>query len=333
VRRVSSALVLLLFAGSLRASCGSSSCPIDLNALNAPITGQIGFDLSFQYINQNRPRIGTRSAFVGEIPTDHDEVKTTNRIATALLTYAATNNLQLSLAVPWVSRSHMHFTATDGESTVNGSFPESWKFDGIGDIVLQSRYRLVANGRATAAGLWLITGLKLPTGSHDKRNELGDVAEITLQPGSGTTDGIVGLSWQGGMNRPTALSGPLGHYAVIPFFASATYQARTGDVDGYRLGNEFQISSGTAFPISDSVVALLQLNGRMREKDRIVSGPPEKDTDFTGGTYLYASPGIRFDVRGVGMYAIVQVPLYQRVNELQLTSRSNLIVGLQHRFR
>ncbi|HEY3056348.1 MAG TPA: hypothetical protein VGK31_10515 [Thermoanaerobaculia bacterium] len=332
MRRVSSAIALLLFAASLRASCGSSSCPIDLNALNAPVTGQIGFDLSFQYINQNRPRIGTHSAFVGEIPTDHDEVKTTNRIATALLTYAATNNLQLTLAVPWVSRSHLHFTAIDGESTVNGSFPESWKFDGVGDIVLQSRYRFVANSRATSGGLWLITGVKLPTGSHDKRNALGDIAEITLQPGSGTTDGILGLSWQSGISRPSGLSGPLGHYAVIPFFVSATYQARAGDVDGYRLGNELQVSSGTAIPISDSVVALLQLNGRVREKDRIVSGPPEEDTDFTGGKYLYASPGVRFDVRGVGVYAIVQLPLYQNVNRLQLTSRSNWIVGLQHRF-
>src|SRR5712691_2542527 len=333
MRHLSSALILFFAAASLHASCGSSSCPIDLNALNAPIAGQIGFDLSFQYINQNRPRIFTHSAFVGEIPTDHDEVKTTNRIATALLTYAVTNNWQLSLAVPWISRSHEHFTALDGESTANGSVLESWKLNGIGDVALQSRYRLFASGRATAGGLWLITGLKLPTGSYDQSNARGHLAEITLQPGSGTTDGIIGLSWQSGFNRPTGLSGPLGHFAVIPFFASATYQARTGDVDGYRLGNELQVSSGTAYPISDSVVALLQLNGRVREKDRIVSGPPSEDTDFTGGKYIYASPGIRFDIRGVSVYAIVQLPLYQRVNELQLTSRANVMVGLQHRFR
>lgn len=312
---------VLLSITSLRASCGSSSCPLDLNALNAPIVGQVGFDLSWQYLDQNRPMIGTRAARIGEIETDHAEVKTLNRVITGVLAYSPAKNLQVSATVPWMSRSHVHLAE-------NGR--ESWDLSGIGDISLQSRYRFVSGGQGAAAGLWLITGIKLPTGAHDRRNKAGEVAELPIQPGSGTTDGIVGLSWQGGTSRAMALAGPMGNYGVVPFFATATYQARTGGVNGYRIGNELQVNAGTGYPLTKDVVLLFQLNSRVQEKDR---GPDPRETAFTGGTHIYASPGLRFAVRGVGAYAIVQLPLYQRVNELQLTSRTNVIIGLQHRFR
>jgi hypothetical protein len=122
----------------------------------------------------------------------------------------------------------------------------------------------------------------------------------------------------------------MGNYALVSYFATATYQARTGGIDGYRAGNELQVNAGTGYPLTNDVVALLQVNGRFREKDH---GPDPAETDFTGGTHVYVSPGLRVDVAQAGVYAIVQFPVYQKVNELQLTSRVNMIVGVQHRFR
>ncbi len=120
-------------------------------------------------------------------------------------------DLQLSVSVPWVSRSHSH---------VDGTVPESWNLKAAGDITVQSRYRLIAGSRATASGLWAIAGVKLPTGAHDLRNAGGKEAEVTLQPGSGTTDGIVGLSWQTGARHTSAVAGALGNVNVVPFFAT-----------------------------------------------------------------------------------------------------------------
>jgi hypothetical protein len=73
--------LFLLFsftAGSAIASCGLSSCPIDLHALQFGDTGRFSLDLSFQYIDQDQPRIGSRRAHVGEIASDHDEIRTIN---------------------------------------------------------------------------------------------------------------------------------------------------------------------------------------------------------------------------------------------------------------
>ena len=53
----------------------------------------------------------------------------------------------------------------------------------------------------------------------------------------------------------------------------------------------------------------------------------------TGGTFVYASPGLRIQLpRGSSLYGYVQLPLYQRVNGLQLTSRVNYLGGIQQRF-
>ena len=82
-RRLSvAALCFIFLAAPLRASCGSSSCPLDLNVLNQPLKDHFTLDLSLQYIDQDQPRIGRHDAHVGEIPGEHhDEVRTINRIA------------------------------------------------------------------------------------------------------------------------------------------------------------------------------------------------------------------------------------------------------------
>jgi len=53
---------------------------------------------------------------------------------------------------------------------------------------------------------------------------------------------------------------------------------------------------------------------------------------FTGGTYAYVSPGLRWSGRRGSVYALIQLPVYQDVNGLQLTSRRNWVTGVQKRF-
>jgi hypothetical protein len=335
-RVVTILLLALACAPSLFASCGSSSCPLDTHMLNLAPKGGFALDLSFQYIDQDQPRIGSRKAHVGEIEGEHhDEVRTLNRIATALLSYAPTDRLHLSVSVPYVSRDHFHLASTHqhalGVRPDHNILPEYWDLNGVGDVVLQARAEVLPIDPVTRSGLWVIGGVKLPTGKHDVRNDDGEVGELPVQPGTGTTDGIVGLSWQGGIVRQSGASGPMGGFAVVPYFVSATYQLRTGETDGYRLGNELQVNAGGGYPLGHRLDALLQVNSRFRSKDDIEEEPEEEG--LTGGTYVYASPGLRFSIGDrAAIYAIVQVPLYQHVNGIQLTSSANYVAGLQTRF-
>jgi hypothetical protein len=314
----------------LHAGCGSSSCPLDLNNLNVPATRHFSLDLSLQYIDQDQPRAGTQNVEVGEIHAHHDEVRTINRITTAALTWAASDRLHVTATLPFISRAHQHLASSHEHATVvaqHNIVPESWDIRGVGDLSLIARAEVLPHDPATHSGLWLIGGVSLPTGSHDVSNDEGEIGELPIQPGSGTTDGIGGLAWQGGVVRRSAVQGEMGDYAVIPYFLSATYRYRTGSGD--RLGNELQLSAGTAYPLTHSIEALLQLNARVRARDRMED--PE-EAELSGGRSLYASPGLRVSYHGAAFYAIAQLPLYQRVNAIQLTSNANYILGVQTRF-
>jgi hypothetical protein len=163
--------------------------------------------------------------------------------------------------------------------------------------------------------LWLIGGVKLPTGADDRRNADGEIGELPIQPGTGTTDGIVGFSYES-------------QAGAAPLFVSATYQFR-GSRDEYRVGNELQLNAGVSHPVNTSLDALLQVNGRFRARDG--SSDPD-EVRLSGGRYVYASPGLRVSRGGSAFYALVQLPLTQKVNAIQLTSTVNYVAGVQTRF-
>jgi hypothetical protein len=308
LRSVAVIAALLLFPIYAGASCGSASCPLDLNSLNVPKEGGFTLDLSFEYIDQNR--LKGHSDFV----PDHTEIRTINRNATLLLRYAPADWLRLSVSTPYVARTHEH---------LHGDELEHWQLDGVGDVQLQARARVVRY-------LWLIGGVKLPTGADDQKNADGERAEVPIQPGSGSTDVIVGASYENSTRRATHVEGSMGNIAVIPWFASVTYRRNGRGALEHRVGSELQLNAGTAYPLSHELELLLQANVRRRGRD--VSPDDPQDAFFTGGTFAYASPGLRYSKGRGAVYALMQLPLLQHVNGIQLTAKRNWIGGVQWRF-
>jgi len=316
-------LAAVLFAAvDADASCGSSSCPIDLQSLLD--LGRSSLDLSFQYIDQNQPRIGTRKAHVGEIASEHDEIRTLNRLTNLQFQFAVSPRFQLALTAPLVSRVHEHRDTESQEI-------ERWDFRGFGDAVVQARTRLFISEASPHPSLWLTTGVKLPTGARHEASNNSEDAEVTIEPGTGSTDLLLGLTWQSGVLRNTALGGPMGHSTLIPWFVAASVRANGRGTNEYRRGHELQLNTGTEYPLSSRLHLLGQLNARMLAKDD--PGHTLEDRDLTGGRFIYASPGIRALLgHGASAYAFVQIPLYQHVNELQLTSKVNYVIGFRRQF-
>lgn len=92
--------VFVVAAPRLVASCGSSSCPIELHALHAPDERGFSLDLSFQFIDQDQPRAGRSRVATGARASDHAEVRTINRIASLQLGYGVSERLQLLATLP-----------------------------------------------------------------------------------------------------------------------------------------------------------------------------------------------------------------------------------------
>lgn len=312
-------LLCFAFAPQLFASCGSSSCPIDLHALGLTDTSTLVADLSFQYIKQDHLR--------GNVPeTEHHELQSFNRVTTLTLSYRATPSLVFAGTVPYISREHDHIELATGD-------PEQWRFHDFGDASLQARWRAWRGESPIGSSLWFSGGVKFPTGAaHEvSRGPDPEEGEVPIQPGSGSTDILLGATWQSGILRETSLQGMMGKTTLIPFFASVSYRLNGRGTHDYRIGNELQLNAGSEYPLTEKLHLLGQVNVRRRDKDAV--GETAENPDLTGGTFVYLSPGVRFSLsQSTSLYGYVQVPVIQNVNGTQLTSRVNYLVGVQERF-
>lgn len=310
---ISTCLVTLLCIGAAetRASCGASFCAVNLTPARAA-DGDNRFDLRFEYIDQDQPRVGQRKADVGEIRGHHDEVRTINRNLVAGFDFTLSADWALAVQLPFVSRDHHHIHNHHGAQLL-----EAWDIDGIGDARVLVRRTLA---RHDDAGWTWTAGVKLPTGSFDESNAANQEAERSLQPGSGTTDAVVGARY----DVATTWGG-----VALRGFASMQLQAPLRERGHYRPGAQYSVDVGADYAFTPTWKGLLQVNGQIKERDRGADAEP----DTTGGSVVWLSPGIAYAVgRRQEIYGLVQLPLYQRVNGIQLTADYALIVGFNTRF-
>lgn len=311
--RATLAAAVLCWAVDARAGCGSAFCSLSTDWSTQGAWTETGgrFDLRYEFIDQDQPRTGTRDLAVGEISQHHDEVRTINRNWIAAYDYSFDSNWGLSIQVPVVSRSHSHIHNHMGAQLI-----EAWTFTEVGDARATARYRFTPESPESGA-LGLQLGLKLPTGDYEVENDAGDLAERSLQPGTGTTDVIAGAFY----------SGPWG--GRITWFAEANWMSALRSREDYKPGNRAALNIGLSHPSTQHVTLMLQLNAQWKDRDSGAQAEPEA----TGGTFLHLSPGVGLNLGdNTRLYSFVQVPLYQRVNGVQLVADFALVAGISRRF-
>ena len=316
----SKVFMVLACAGALpslaHASCGSAFCTVNSNWTSESAMTEAGstFDLRYETINQNQPRAGKDKVAVGQIPHEHDEVSTKNR--NLLATYSHTFNSEwgLSISAPIVDRDHLHLHNDD-----EGTSPERWKFTELGDVRVLGRYQLpLAGDPLKASTTGIIFGLKLPTGKTNITNADGELAERSLQPGSGTTDAIIGAYFHQKIPQWEA-----------SWFAQTQYQHALKSHDDFKPGDQWSVDVGYRHGITDQLGALVQLNFLVKRRDSGAQAEPED----SGGRYVSLSPGLSYAVSDkIQLYGFYQQPLYQHVNGVQLTANKAFVVGLSARF-
>jgi hypothetical protein len=264
-----------------------------------------------EYINQDQLRAGRdKTAASGEVG-EHDEIETRNRNIIASLSHAVSSSVSLALSVPVVSRDHSHF-----HNDVSGPELENWDFTQLGDVSALAYWRLdeAQSSQDTAYGL--IGGIKLPTGSTDVDNADGEEAERSLQPGTGSTDLIVG-------------GFASGRWAQAGWFTQLRWQHAVSSRQDYEPGDAVNLDMGMNYPMG-AVQALAQINMLWREQDSGVNAEP----DESGGTFIYFSPGLLVPLGSdeVQLYGLMQLPLLQDVRGTQLTADWAATLGLSVRF-
>lgn len=301
------------------ASCGSAFCMVNTNWGVQGVWNEPGIraDLRFEYIDQDQPRSGTNDVAVGAIARHHDELRTVNRNLFATFDYGISDAWGISLIVPWVDRKHEHIHNHGGQQLV-----EAWNFSGLGDMRVIARYQFATTPlepEATRAGFAGITGgFKLPTGRTTVTNGEGERAERTLQPGSGTTDALLGAYYRQALGDLNA-----------SWFVQANAQLPLGSHHGFRPGRQLLIDIGGRYDVTDRLALMLQLNAHYKGRDAGDEAEPED----SGSRTLSISPGVTFAVTpALQVYAFVQLPLYQHVNGVQLVADRSYAVGVSAQF-
>lgn len=292
------------------ASCGSAFCSINTAWDVQGVAAQPGtsLDLRYEFIKQDQLRAGSGKTSVDA--GEATEIRSINRNLVASLDYATASGWGVTASLPLVARSHDHVINDTQEA-------EAWNFTELGDMRVVGHYRFpVAAFQASSYGIDF--GAKLPTGRTDIANADNSVAERALQPGSGSTDLIVG-----GFYRRTLADSASG------WFAQGTWQHAVATYDGFEPGDQVALNTGMHHAISSALSVMLQLNMVHKEHDAGANAEPE----LSGGSVVSLSPGVSYAVTpNSRLYGFVQKPVYQYVRGTQLTADWTAVVGLNHIF-
>ncbi|KIH83400.1 hypothetical protein [Pseudomonas batumici] len=323
-------LSVTAFFPHLALACASCGCTLssDWDTLGISNSSGLKLDLRYDYLNQNQLRSGSHSISPGaasQISNNGNpqevEKYTRNDYLTMGLDYSFNASWGVDLQVPYIFRSHSTLgTASDGVTPGDGGGQYSSHTSSLGDIKVIGRYQ----GFTPQHNLGVMFGLKLPTGAHDDTaastdpTAPGPVAiDRGLQPGTGTTDGILGVYYMDTLNKNW------------DYFGQALLQRALDSSDHYRPGDGINLNVGLRYMGNAYVMPQIQLNVRHVERDEGANA----DTVSTGGTLAYLSPGVTVPVgKKTSLYSFVQVPVYQNVNGVQLAPRYTATIGARYAF-
>jgi len=296
-------------------ACSACGCTLSSDWASQGLAASGGWraDVRFDYFDQDQLRTGTDSVSQSRLKFPNaTEVQqyTINRNYTFALDYSPNKTWGVSVALPWYDRSHA--TIAEGDTEISTSHDR-----GIGDLRILARYSGFGAQRETGIEF----GIKLPTGKFDSDfrsgPQQGELLDRGLQLGTGTTDLILGIYKFGTLSLNWG------------YFAQATLTQPLDSREYLKPGTGLNLNGGLRFTAGTTFVPQLQINARVEKRE---SGA-EADVENSGASLVYLSPGVTWNYsRRFSAYAFVQVPLYQRVNGLQIEATKLASVGVHYHF-
>jgi len=204
---------------------------------------------------------------------------------------------------------------------------------GLGDIIAMMRYTLIKFSASSAEDEMISTGssamtiisfsggVKLPTGRTDFMSD-GEYLDSHLQPGSGSTDIVLGTSLLWSLDRTTIATNILGSFPG------------TG-ARGHRFGNYINADLTGRYRILASednfstLAVTLGLCGELRSHET----QDGTLVDDSGGSVLYLSPGIQWIAsERISFEASYHLPIYHYLGGTQLGESYRMMGGIQYLF-
>lgn len=233
--------------------------------------------------------------------------------------YGLTGDLTVGVSLPIVEK-RLRFQTPSGEKATIA-------VDGLGDLSLVAAYRVFREDVPLGTTqLSVLGGLKLPTGRASQTDP--DVPLLTdgtsdrlppsLQLGSGSVDGIIGL-------------GGVKNIRWLTFYGSIQAKINGNGAHEFQAGNIifYDLSADYVFLESRNLILILELNGVYSEKSE-QRGTPIPDS---GGNTLFISPGVQYlPLPYLILETSIQVPVLQELNGRQLGTDFTAVAGFRYLF-
>lgn len=191
--------------------------------------------------------------------------------------YAINPDLTALVVIPYVRK-----TTKEWDDTA-GMFAEG-KATGLGDIALMGRY--IFYKRHELASTTLLAGqagVKLPTGATDKTNNMGNFMDAHIQPGTGSTDLLLGLNVSHATGRFTLSTNLL--YFINGEGEAGNTKHEFGNMLNYDVTGIYRLYPAT--PPGPTLSAALGIAGEWRAKEK------EAGVDIgINGHVVYLNTGI-----------------------------------------
>jgi hypothetical protein len=276
--------------------------------------------VEYDYLDQDELRSGTRG--VAGVPNGVElERGTRNQYVTTGISYSPDPSWSISLYAPYVIRSHSTYGTFDATQPLPA--PSSASSSSLGDLRIIGAYQ----GLLPDDSLGIQLGVKLPTGRYgtaidfEKGPATGTPLDASLQPGTGSTDVIVGAYY----HQPLS---PNLEMFVNGQFQSAVRHHMDEPGNDYRPGNSTTASFGLRYEMSPRWVPQLQVN--------LVHKAPDQgalaDIQSTAGTVAYVSPGFTVQFASLHVFGFVQIPVYSNLYGYQLFPHYTASVGASYGF-
>jgi hypothetical protein len=200
---------------------------------------------------------------------------------------------------------------------------------GLGDIALLGRYTFLKSEAPDATNiLAAVFGVKFPTGRTDAKTSDGmNYLDSHLQPGTGSTDYLLGLSYSHALQRFSLSANLLGTMPTEGKFGDTKH--KFGNALNYDVTGKYRIAPEAFTPTRPQWFVALGINGEVRERET-ENGLTVVDS---GGNTTYLSPGIQLVFAPHWVVDIsYQHALYHNLYGTQLGESYKVVTGVTYLF-
>jgi hypothetical protein len=315
---------------------GNSQASGPINTLSASTLPSGAFVAGVQYEQTNLDTLS--DAVLADAAVDaflagedeHFHSVATIRTVAATLAYGVTDDLTISLRVPFVARENIREGHAHDVPPVEGEVHRLGNPSGLGDVTVLGHLRVLKEAGVELAVLF---GAEVPTGDTGKRNvEDGELFDTEFQPGSDSWDVLLGGAVSKRVQRWS-------------FDASGLYTIAGEASNGVDLGDRFNYGVAASYRVigmqahdhapgtrahsdGNALDLVLELNGEWHGKE-VEAGETEASS---GGHALYLAPGARFTADTFSAFVSVGIPVTETHNGLQDEPQLRLETGVTTRF-